>query len=72
VGIVPFSAGVVRGRFFSSFLSAIPTIVVAGSIEDMSNSEYRVWLIFLWDMVANMGLVFGPVMSMYISAHLSW
>lgn len=32
VGIVPSLAGVVLGQFFSGFLSAIPTIVVVGSI----------------------------------------
>ncbi|KAJ5950779.1 uncharacterized protein N7479_009192 [Penicillium vulpinum] len=72
VGVVPSLAGVVVGRFFSGFLSAIPTIVVAGSIEDMFNSKHRVWLIFLWAMVANMGLALGPIMSIYITVHLGW
>ncbi|KAL4909128.1 hypothetical protein BDW74DRAFT_174340 [Aspergillus multicolor] len=72
VGVVPSIAGVVVGRFFSGFLSAIPTIVVAGSIEDMFNSKGRVWMIFLWAMVANMGLVLGPIMSVYIIARLGW
>ncbi|KAJ5312437.1 hypothetical protein N7508_003267 [Penicillium antarcticum] len=72
VGIVPSIAGVVVGRFFSGFLSAIPTIVVAGSIEDMFNSRDRIWLIFLWAMVANLGLALGPIMSIYITVHLGW
>lgn len=72
VSVVPSLAGVVVGRFFSGFLSAIPTVVVAGSIEDMFNAKDRVWLIFLWAMVANMGLALGPIMSTYITVHLSW
>lgn len=72
VGVVPSLAGVAVGRFCSGFLSAIPTIVVAGSIEDMFNSKDRVWLIFLWAMVANMGLALGPIMSVYITESLGW
>lgn len=70
VGVVPSLAGVVVGRFLSGFLSAMPTIVVAGSIEDMFNSKSRVWLIFLWAFVANTGLVIGPIMSIYITSSL--
>ncbi|KAM5444504.1 hypothetical protein MaudCBS49596_007951 [Microsporum audouinii] len=72
VGVVPSISGAIVGRFFSGFLSAIPTIVVAGSIEDMFNSKDRIWLIFMWVMVANMGLTLGPIMSIYIIARLDW
>ncbi|KAK2873355.1 hypothetical protein FQN49_002408 [Arthroderma sp. PD_2] len=72
VGVVPSIAGVAVGRFFSGFLSAIPTIVVAGSIEDIFNSKDRIWLIFMWALVANMGLILGPIMSIYIIAQLDW
>ncbi|KAJ5095925.1 hypothetical protein NUU61_005281 [Penicillium alfredii] len=72
VGVIPSLAGPIIGRLSSGFLSAIPTIVVAGSIEDMFNSKDRIWLIFLWAMVANIGMVLGPIMSIYIIVHLSW
>jgi len=72
VGISPSVTAVAISRLISGFLSAIPTIVVAGSIEDMFNSKDRVWLIFLWAMVANIGLCMGPIMSTYITAHLGW
>ncbi|KAJ5644746.1 MFS multidrug transporter [Penicillium longicatenatum] len=72
VGVSPSITGVAFGRLISGFLSAMPTIVVAGSIEDMFNSKDRVWLIFLWAMVANIGLCMGPIMSTYITAHLGW
>lgn len=55
-GAVSTPAGITVGRFFSGLVSAIPTIVVAGSIEDMFNSKDRTWLIFIWTLLANMGL----------------
>ena len=72
VGVVPSLAGVAVGRFISGFLSGIPTIVVAGSIEDMYNSRDRVWLIFIWALVSNLGLCMGPIMSAQITAALGW
>lgn len=72
VGVVPSLAGVAVGRFISGFLSGIPTIVVAGSIEDMYNSRDRVWLIFIWALVSNLGLCMGPIMSAHITAALGW
>jgi MFS family permease len=71
-GMSPSLAGVAIGRFFSGFLSAIPAVVVAGSIEDMYNAKDRVWLIFMWAVVANMGLALGPIMSIYIISGLDW
>lgn len=71
-GMSPSLAGVAIGRFFAGFLSAIPAVVVAGSIEDMYNAKDRVWLIFMWAVVANMGLALGPIMSIYIIARLNW
>lgn len=72
VGLSSSLAGIAVGRFFSGFLSAIPTIVVAGSIEDLYNSKDRIWMIFLWAMVANMGMCIGPIISTYIAEHLGW
>ncbi|KAL4799721.1 MFS multidrug transporter [Aspergillus venezuelensis] len=72
VGVVPHPAGAAVGRFFSGLCSAIPTVVSAGSIEDMFNSKDRVWMIFTWTLMANIGLVIGPIMSAYIIDSLSW
>lgn len=38
-GRVPHIAAVTAGQFFEGLLSAIPTIIVAGSIEDMYGAE---------------------------------
>lgn len=72
VGVVPSLAGVMVGRFFSGFLSAIPTVIVAGSMEDMFNSKARIWMMFLWAMASNFGLSVGPIMSSYITERLGW
>ncbi|PLN76058.1 MFS general substrate transporter [Aspergillus taichungensis] len=72
VAAVPSLAGVVVGRFISGVLSAIPTTVVIGSIEDLFNARDRVWVIYCWAMVANMGMLLGPIFSTYITAELGW
>ena len=72
VAAVPSLSGVVIGRLFSGIVSAIPTTVVIGSIEDMFNARDRVWVLCLWAIVANLGLVTGPILSTYIVADLNW
>ncbi|CZT44964.1 related to multidrug resistant protein [Rhynchosporium secalis] len=72
IGTVNDISAVLVGRLFSALLSAIPTIVVAGSVEDMYDSEKRVWMIFAWGVAANIGLVFGPIYSAFITAALGW
>ncbi|KAE8349339.1 subtilisin-like protein [Aspergillus coremiiformis] len=72
VAAVPSISGVVVGRLFSGIFSAIPTTVVIGSIEDMFNSRDRVWVLCLWAIVANLGLVTGPILSTFIIADLHW
>ncbi|KAG6016575.1 hypothetical protein E4U43_003512 [Claviceps pusilla] len=71
-GAVPTRAGIVAGRFFCGLLSAIPTIIVAGSIEDMFNTKDRTWWIFIWTLLANVGLTVGPMMSTFIVVNLGW
>ena len=72
VAAIPSFAAVIVGRFITGVLSAIPTIVVAGSIEDLFNSESRIWIIFIWSMVANLGLVVGSIIGTYISYWIGW
>lgn len=72
VAAVPSLSGVILGRFMSGLLSAIPTTVVIGSIEDMFNSRDRIWMVCIWAIVSNLGLVVGPIMSIYILVDLEW
>ncbi|KAK2017038.1 major facilitator superfamily transporter [Colletotrichum eremochloae] len=68
----PSIPGIVIGRFAGGFLSAIPTIVAAGSIEDLWDTQERVWWIFWWAMVANLGLLAGGVISDLIISYVHW
>lgn len=72
IAVVPSLAGIVIGRFMTGVLSGIPTTVTAGSIEDLFNAKDRIWFIFLWAMISNLGLALGPIMSAYIIAGLGW
>jgi MFS family permease len=72
VAAVPSISGVVFGRLLGGFLSAIPSTIVVGSIEDMFNSRDRVWMIWIWALVANLGLVVGPIMGTFTTNDLNW
>lgn len=63
---------IVVSRFLSGLASAIPTIVVAGSIEDVFNMRARVWMIFTWAVVGNAAVCVGPIYSAYVTATLGW
>ncbi|KAK2022510.1 fluconazole resistance protein 1 [Colletotrichum zoysiae] len=64
--------GVVVGRFATGFLSSIPTVVITGSIEDLWDARDRVWWVFWWVLVGNMGLLTGPMISDGILGHSHW
>ncbi|PLB53451.1 putative MFS transporter [Aspergillus steynii IBT 23096] len=69
---IPSPGGAVIGRLLSGILGAIPTTVVAGSIEDMFNSRYRIWVIAVWTVSWNIGSALGPIYSDYIIEALDW
>lgn len=59
-------------RVIAGLLSAVPCTIVGGSIEDMFNSQARIWVIFFWTVASNIGLIIGPIMSSYIIEALNW
>lgn len=59
VAAVPNIAGVIVGRLVSGFFSAVPSIVTAGTVEDIFDAEARIWMIFIWGCAANLGVVLG-------------
>lgn len=69
---VPDFAAVIIGRFITGVFSSVPTVIIAGSIEDMFDTEDRIWMVFLWAVIANLGLVLGPIMSTYVTYSLGW
>ncbi|KAF9882256.1 MFS multidrug transporter [Colletotrichum karsti] len=72
VGAMPTIPGVVIGRLAGGFLSAAPTVISTGSIEDMWDTKARVWWIFMWALMANMAILAGPVFGAAIMSQLSW
>ncbi|PMD47633.1 MFS multidrug transporter [Hyaloscypha variabilis F] len=72
VGFTPSVAGAVVGRFISGFTSAVPSIIVSGSIEDMFNMKERVWLIYIWACATTGGLLVGPIYGSYLAATVGW
>ncbi|GFF25370.1 hypothetical protein IFM61606_09425 [Aspergillus udagawae] len=66
VGVVPSPAGVFIGRFISGYASAVPAIVLAGSIEDLYSTWPRLWLLWLWNCSTIVGLCVGPIYGSYI------
>ena len=72
VAAVPSPAAVAVGRFFMGTMSAMPSAVVNGTIEDLFNTDTRIWIVFLNAVSTNIGLAAGPIMSGYITTTLGW
>lgn len=72
IAAVPSMGAMVAGRVLTGLVSAVPTVIVTGSIEDMFNARDRIWLVFAYMVVANFAVASGPVMSGYITAQLGW
>jgi len=54
-------------------LSAMPTVVATGSIENMWGSRDRVWVVSVWAVGGVLGLAIGPVYAVYVSAsNMGW
>ncbi|KAK1690878.1 major facilitator superfamily transporter [Colletotrichum godetiae] len=71
-GLIHAPAAVYAGRFAAGLASAVPSVVIAGSVEDMFNTKRRVWIIVLWNAGTTIGLCFGPVYAAYISEAAGW
>ncbi|KAF6841813.1 MFS multidrug transporter [Colletotrichum musicola] len=71
-GVVHSPGAVFLGRFVAGLASAVPSVVIAGSVEDMFNTKRRVWIIVLWNAGTTVGLCFGPIYASYISEAVGW
>ncbi|OHW92338.1 MFS multidrug transporter [Colletotrichum incanum] len=71
-GVVHSPAAVYIGRFVAGIASAVPSVVIAGSVEDLFNTKRRVWIIVLWNAGTTVGLCFGPIYAAYISEAVGW
>jgi MFS family permease len=71
-GVVPSIAGVFVGRFISGFASSVPSVVIAGSIQDMYASTHRIWMILVWNSSTTLALIVGPIYGSYIAHAIGW
>lgn len=71
-GVVPSVAGVFIGRFISGFASSVPSVIIAGSIEDLYAGTQRVWMILVWNSSTTLGLIVGPIYGTYIASAIGW
>lgn len=72
IGFAQSLTGAVIMRSLAGLLSAVPSTIVGGSIEDMFNSQARIWVVFFWTVASNIGLIVGPIMSSHIIELLDW
>ncbi|KAH8884637.1 major facilitator superfamily transporter [Thozetella sp. PMI_491] len=72
IAVVPTASTAYVGRLVTGFASAVPSVVIAGSIEDVFNTRRRVWVVVLWNAGTTAGLCFGPVYAAYISEAFGW
>ncbi|KAJ4396465.1 hypothetical protein N0V93_000684 [Gnomoniopsis smithogilvyi] len=71
--VVPSSATTVFiGRFITGVASAVPSVVIAGSVEDLFNSRERVWIVVIWNAATTIALCLGPIYAAYITEHCGW
>lgn len=73
IGTFPKIPVVVTARFFTGFLSAMPSTVAIGSLENMWNARARIWTVHIWIAGAVVGLSLGPPAAVYIATSpLEW
>jgi hypothetical protein len=65
-------SGVIIGRGVCGMLSAIPTVVAAGSIEDMFSIRARIIPIQMWVGCSILALSHGPLYAFSIERSLGW
>lgn len=71
--IIPFSPTTAFiGRFITGAASAVPSVVIAGSVEDLFNTRERVWVIVLWNAATTIALCIGPIYAAYVIETFGW
>lgn len=72
IGNVSHVGAVIVGRFLQGLSSALPTVVIAGSAEDIFHSGHRIWMLYAWAVAANVGICMGPIFGTYIVSAIGW
>lgn len=73
IGLAPSLATIIVGRFLCGMLSAVPTCVAAGSLENIWDSRARIWGISSWAAAGVFAMAIGPLYAVYVSdSQLGW
>jgi MFS family permease len=71
--IIPLgSPAIYLGRFVTGLASAVPSVVIAGSVEDLFNTRQRVWIVVFWNSSTTIALCVGPIYAAYIIDTIGW
>lgn len=68
LGSTSTPAAIFVGRFLTGIASAVPSVVIAGSVEDLFDTRARVWVVVLWNAATTIALCIGPIYASYIIA----
>jgi hypothetical protein len=72
-GLAPSLATIITGRLFTGMLSAMPTCVATGSVENIWDSRARIWGIASWAAAGVFAMAIGPLYAVYVSdSQLGW
>jgi hypothetical protein len=72
-GLAPSLATIITGRLFCGILSAMPTCVATGSVENIWDSRARIWGIASWAAAGVFAMAIGPLYAVYVSdSQLGW
>lgn len=50
----------------------MPSVVIAGSVEDIFNTRQRVWVVVCWNASTTIALCIGPIYASYIIVSIGW
>ena len=73
IGFAPHLSTVIIGRFLCGMLSAMPTCVAIGSLENIWDSRARIWAISVWAAAGIFAMAVGPMFAVFVSeSSLGW
>jgi hypothetical protein len=73
IGFAPSLGTVITGRLLCGMLSAMPTCVAIGSLENIWDVRARIWAIAVWAAAGIFAMAVGPLFAIFVSdSTLGW
>jgi hypothetical protein len=73
IGFAPHLSTIIIGRFLCGMLSAMPTCVAIGSLENIWDSRARICAISVWAAAGIFAMAVGPMFAVFVSeSSLGW